>query len=107
MANQLTLYVGNSNAVFWDAMTRASDQAFVSDATVTMTLVVTSTGTAVTGAENISLTLLPNSNARYFGSIPSTASLTAGVPCTLQITATAGGKTGYRAIPTQIVNRVT
>jgi hypothetical protein len=107
MANQLTLYAGNSNAVFWDAMTQASDRAFVDDATVTMTLVVTSTGSAVTGASGITLSRVTNSNGRYFGSIPSTASLVAGTPCTLQVTATAGGKTGYRAIPTQIVNRVT
>ena len=89
----LTLYLGNDTLVTWDKMTRASDGAYVNDATVTMTL-YDSLGVAVTGAINVSLPYVASSDGKYQGTIESTADIDDDSSYSLVITATSGSKNG-------------
>ena len=90
----LILYPSNDNLVTWDAMTRASDGAYVNDATVTMTL-KTAAGVAVSGAENVSLPYVAASNGKYQGAIESTVALITDASYRLEVTAVSGARNGF------------
>lgn len=104
----LTLERQNDAIVEWTPMTRSTDNVYVNDATVTMTLKVTSTGTAVSGASSLTMTYVTDSNGRYQGRIPASAlpvSLTLGAIYYLEATATAGVFTGYIKESVQLIER--
>ena len=69
-------------------LTHAVDGAYVNDATVTATM-ADQAGVAVTGVGTITFSYVSTSNGEYVGTIPDTASMTAGVFYTLTITSTA------------------
>lgn len=82
----LPIFVNSDTVVRWDQMRRKTDDAFVNDAIVLMTL-KDSDGDDVAGAVNISLVYLSDSNGRYHGTIPNTVSLTLGARYTIVLTA--------------------
>lgn len=104
----ITLYAGNDNTIFWRAMDQATDGSWVNTATVTVTLYNNASGSAVavTGATGIVLDYVTDSNGKYVGVIPATASLVVGDDQTLVFTATANGHTGVINKPAQVITRV-
>ncbi len=106
-----TFYRENDNTIRWSAMDRATDKAFVDDATVTATLKVDSTGIAVSGVSNVAMAHVTDSNGNYVGSVAALyfpSSLTLGTNYRLEITATTlDGRVGFRKLPAQVVERTT
>ncbi len=100
----ITLKRSNDNLIEWDDMDRATDDAYVNDASVTMTL-KDSTGAAVTGATSLTMSYVSGSKGKYQGVIPYTVSLTAGSAYTLEITADSGTRHGFITLDVEVVNR--
>lgn len=76
-----------TSAVTVDRVYNVSTEAYINNATVTMTLKDLSLN-AVSGASNLSLTYVTGSNGKYQGTIPSTVTLTDGATYYLDITIT-------------------
>lgn len=83
---------GCNNLVRVDKARNASTSAYINNATLTMTL-YDAAGTKVSGVDGVALSYVANSNGRYEGTIPSTATLTAGAYYTLDILGTLSGAT--------------
>lgn len=104
----LTIERQNDFVLTWASMDLATDGSFVSNATVTMTMKVTETGSLVSGASSLSLTYVTGSNGNYQGRIPASAlpsSLTLGPIYTIEVSATSGSYTGFAKLPVTLVER--
>lgn len=94
MAVEAHLFLGNDTSVELIGLNRSDTDAYVNDATVTFTL-KDSNGTAVTGAENISMSYVSSSNGQYRGTLQDTVTLTNGGTYYLEVTATGAGFKGF------------
>lgn len=105
MSSQITLYVSNDNLVQNPTpMRRASNGAYVNDASVTMTL-KDSAGAAVTGATSLTLSYVTDSNGIYAGTIGHGVALVAGDVYTLEITGTSGSEYAFWSLSCNAINR--
>lgn len=104
----LTIERQNDYVLTWDAVDLASNRLYTNSMTATMTLKVTSTGAAVSGASALSMPNVASSNGKYQGRIPASAlpsSLTLGALYTLEVSATDGSYTGFAKLAAQLVER--
>lgn len=104
----LTIERQNDYVLTWRGMIRATDGAYVNDATVTLTLKVTATDAAVSGISGLSMSYVSDSNGAYQGRIPASAlpsSLTLGSIYTMEVIATSGSFTGFIKEAAQLVER--
>ena len=93
----INYFYGSDTIVRWDKMRRQTDNEYVNTATVTMTL-KTADGVDVSGAVDISLSYVADSNGRYQGVLPHDLVVTVGTTYYLEITAVAGSYTGLRRV---------
>ena len=97
----------NDFVLTWDSVDLATNKSFVNDATVTMTLTLTSTGATVVSA--VSMTYVTDSNGKYQGKFPASSlpsSLAFGEIYTIVVAATSGSFTGYAKLSAELVERV-
>lgn len=90
----LKLYCQNDNLVTWDKMKSSASNAYVNDATVTMTL-KDSAGDPMLGATDVALVYVTDSDGKYQGVIDSTVALVADTSYSLELTAESGVKNGF------------
>lgn len=109
MSDTRTIYQFNDNLVEWDSMIRSSDEAFVSTATVVMTL-IDPNGVNVTGVVSLPMSYVTSSNGTYQGTIPYNIDWATVAPVgsgyTLRVVAT-GSINARRDLPVIVAERVT
>ena len=98
----LVFFRTNDNLIRWDGMTRASDGAYVNDATVTWSLKDSDEVELASGT----LTYVTGSNGRYQGVLQSTVDIGAKDDnIWLEVTATSGTLNGFRRIQGMLMYR--
>ena len=75
----LTIYRFNDNTVVWDGMYRASDDEYVDDSTVTMTLTDTD-DVPVSSAVDLAMAFVSGSNGQYQGVLPASLNWADDIP---------------------------
>jgi hypothetical protein len=114
------LYRKNDNLIEWQWMQQASDGEFVNNGTVTFTLysgysLNSSTGALTTPAGPVNalvhgpvtMAYVAGSSGKYQGVLPAAVDLNLALEYTIEINATASGKTARRSIPVSVVDRMT
>ena len=104
----LTIERENDFVLTWDSVDLATDHSFLLSGTVTMTLKVTSTGAAVSGASALTMAYVSNSRGKFQGRIPASAlpsSLALGSIYTIEVSAVDGSYTGFAKLPAELVER--
>lgn len=91
------LYLNSDNLIRWDKLVNAASGKFVNDATMTFTL-KDADGDTVSGAVDVVMGYVGNSDGRYQGVMDSTISLSIGTKYYLEITAVSGTLNGFRRI---------
>lgn len=97
----------NDYVLTWEAVVLATNKSFVNDATVTMTLTLTSTGATVISA--VSMNYVSGSNGKYQGKFPASSLpslLDLGGIYTIVVNATSGSFTGHVELPAMLIERV-
>lgn len=91
------LYVGSDNRVRWDQLRDNRTDAYVNDATVTVTI-KTSAGVAIAGLTDVAMPYVAASNGRYQGILPyaSTTLLTVSHRYFVEVTANRGSYRDFR-----------
>ncbi len=98
----LIFYKENDNLIRWDGMARASDGAYVNDATVTFSLKDSDDEELVSG----SMPYVSGSNGRYQGTVQSTVGLgDVDDVVWLEVTAVSGALDGFRRIQGRVTHR--
>ncbi len=98
----LLFFKENDNLIRWDGMTRASDGAYVNDATVSWSLKDSDDAEIAAGA----LTYVAGSNGRYQGVLRSDVELGAiNSVVWLEVTAVSGVLNGFRRIQGRVTYR--
>lgn len=114
-----TIYRKNDNLIEWQWLKGASDDEYINNGTVSFTLysgysLVSTTGVLTTpaGAVNViaagptTMSYVTGSNGKYQGILPASVALDLALEYTIEINATAGGRTARRSIPVSVVDRV-
>ena len=91
------LYIGSDNRVRWDQLKDNRTDAFVNDATVTVTI-KTEAGVAIVGLTDVAMPYVAASSGRYQGILPyaQTALLTHGERYFVEVTANRGTYRDFR-----------
>ena len=98
----LLFFKNNDNLIRWDGMNRASDGAYVNDATVTFSLKDSDEVELVAGT----MPYVAGTNGRYQGVVRSTIDLgDADGVVWLEVTADAGALDGFRRIQGRVAHR--
>lgn len=84
------IYTNNDNVVEIAGLQNSATEAYLNSATCTFTLSETPGGSAVSGADGVSLTYVSSSDGVYRGTLADTVSLTNGKRYYMTITADAG-----------------
>jgi hypothetical protein len=93
------IYIGNDNLIEADGLKDAAAAAvYLNVATLTATL-QDANGAPVSGASNIALSYVANSNGKYQGNLEDTVVITDGTDYTLVLDAASGGLKGHWEIP--------
>ena len=104
----LTIERQNDFVLTWDAVDLATNLTYTNLLVVTMTLKVTATGAAVSGASGLSMPNVANSNGKYQGRIPASAlpsSLALGSIYTVEVSASYSDYTGFVKLAAELVER--
>jgi len=94
----MNISISSDNLVQVDELTNEQTDAYVNDATITMTL-RNSSLTAISGAEDLSVGYVAASDGRYQGLLPDTLTLTAGSQYYLDVSITSGSLKRFDRIP--------
>lgn len=90
------LYIDTDDCIRLSGLKDVVTDAYVNDATVTAT-VYDSDGIAVSGAEDLSIPYIADSNGNYAGQVPNTVTITKDAEYEVEVTAVKGDfKTTYR-----------
>jgi hypothetical protein len=114
------IYRKNDNTIQWTWLADASDGEYVNNATVTFSLysgysLNPGSGALTTpgGSVNllwygpVTMTYQAGSNGKYEGRLAASINLNIDLQYTIEINATANGRTARRSIPVTVVDRVT
>lgn len=104
----LTIERQNDFVLTWDSVDLATNRSFLTSGTVTMTLKVTATGAAVSGASALAMDYVAGSQGKFQGRIPASAlpsSLTLGSIYTVEVSATSGSYTGFAKLAATLIER--
>lgn len=95
----ITLYKDSDNLIWWKEMKLASTGAYITTATVTMTLRnITTPFAPLAGASALSMPYIATTVGHYAGIIPYTVALVVGTRYLLDITAISGSRQCFRRI---------
>lgn len=94
------IYKDNDNLVELDALKNAASDAYINNATVTLTAIKNATGTTVTGDTfPKTMTYVTSSNGKYQASVDKLLAVVAGQAYTAVIDAVSSGIDGHWELP--------
>lgn len=99
------IFESNSNTIIVDELRKASDDTYVNDATISLTL-KDANGDDVTGETwPVAGSYISGSNGRYQANMSSSVNISAGDRVTAEITATSGSLVGFWELPLRVKKR--
>ena len=90
-----TIFIGCDNLIEWDGATNEADDSYLNAATATFTL-KTLAGVAVSGAEDVTMSYVADSDGVYQGTLQSTVSLTENAEYYVEVSLAQSGLVAFR-----------